>query len=194
MLKRGGWGAKSSRYLEAVVSDDTQERDDGVNDAEESHGWLHVPCALLQEIVQGTFLLLLIPSVIKSRTILRNTRAFKEAWAFKQPRTFKVLLAWRAVRHLRHPDTQSALWNHPRVKQLCWFQFRKLDRPCRTARWSWEQRRWRGPGTVSYKSCEKDNSAETKVTLASVILNKTAEYSLNCTMSAFKAEGCSPWI
>lgn len=81
-----------------------------MNDTEESHGWLHVPCALFQEIVQGTFLLIILTSVIESRPILWNTGAFEEARAFEQPRTFKLLLAWRTVRHLRYPDAQSALW------------------------------------------------------------------------------------
>lgn len=81
-----------------------------MNDTEERHGWLHVPCALFQEIVQGTFLLFILTSVIEPRSILWNTRAFEEARAFEEPRTFILLLAWRTVGHLQYPDTQSALW------------------------------------------------------------------------------------
>lgn len=60
------WGKSraNTTYLETVVADDTKERDDGVDHGEESQGWLHVACALFQEVVQGTLFIIVFSSLI----------------------------------------------------------------------------------------------------------------------------------
>lgn len=54
----------NTAYLEAVVANDAKEGNDGVNDTEESHGWFHVASALLQEVVQGTFFIIIFSSFV----------------------------------------------------------------------------------------------------------------------------------
>lgn len=51
-------------YLEAVVANDTKERDDGVDNTEESQGRLHVACALFQEVIHGTLFVIIFTAII----------------------------------------------------------------------------------------------------------------------------------
>lgn len=94
-------------HLEAVVANDAEDGDDSVDDTEESHGRLHVACALFQEVVHGTFFFLIFTSVIKSGPILLSTGSFKHAGAFKQCRTLNLLLTTRCVGHLEMSDNNK---------------------------------------------------------------------------------------
>lgn len=86
------------------------------------------------------------------------------------------------------PRNTISQLNDLRWNQLSWFLCSKVHRPCRRAGWNWQQRRWRGPGTVGCKSCATDNSAQ-KVTVTNELLNRVAEYSRDCPTSALKSEG-----
>lgn len=99
-------------HLEAVVADDAEEGDDGVDDTEKSHGGLHVACALFQEVVQGTFFIIIFSSFLQSRPVLFSTRAFKQARALEQTGTLKLLFTRWSVRHLGNISKRKILLTH----------------------------------------------------------------------------------
>lgn len=87
--------------LEAVVADDAEEGDDGVDDGEERQGRLHVTGALFQEVVQRALFVIIFPTFLQSRPIFLSAGAFEQAGALKQTRTLELLLTWRRVGHLQ---------------------------------------------------------------------------------------------
>lgn len=86
--------------LEAVVSDDAEEGDDGVGDGEEAQRRLHVARALLQEEVHQALVLVLVPSILHSGAFRLAPRALEHPRTLEHPGAFKVLLTWGRVRHL----------------------------------------------------------------------------------------------
>lgn len=102
-------GASGSTNLETVVADDAQERDDGVDHTEECQGWLHVACALFQEVVQGAFFIIVFSPCIESGPILPGTRTFEHARAIEHAGAFQLLFARWAVRHLNKSDNYASM-------------------------------------------------------------------------------------
>lgn len=86
----------SGSNLEAVVSDDGYECDDGVQNCQAGHSGLHVSCALFQEKVNVTFLVV-IPDIISTRALELLTGTFKQTRAFKNTRAFKVFSIGRRI-------------------------------------------------------------------------------------------------
>lgn len=93
----------SGSNLEAVVSNDCYESDDGVHNCQAGQSGLHISGTLFQEKIHRTSLIIIIlTSILSSRALKVLPRAFRQPRAFKHTWAIKLITNRRSIRYLEN--------------------------------------------------------------------------------------------